>query len=60
MRLTVTLLLATAIVCPADDWPHFRGPARDGTSAESSRHHESGWPPGDAPWTAHNQVLARA
>ena len=53
MRLIVALVLATALACPADDWPHFRGPARDGISAESSRHDEGAWPPGDPAWTAH-------
>jgi len=52
MRLIVALVLATALACPADDWPHFRGPARDGVSAESSRHDEGAWPPGDPAWTA--------
>lgn len=52
MRLTIALILATALACSAADWPHWRGPARDGTTTESSRFSEGAWPPGDPVWTA--------
>lgn len=52
MRLTcVTLVLAIALSSAAD-WPHFRGPARDGISGESSRYDDGAWPPGAPAWTA--------
>ena len=52
MRLIVVTVLVSAIVCAADDWPSFRGPARDGISAESSRFEDGAWPPGEPVWTA--------
>ena len=52
MRVTLALILVLAIPCAADDWPHFRGPDRDGITAESSRFDDGAWPPGDPAWTA--------
>jgi outer membrane protein assembly factor BamB len=39
------LIAASAITAFADDWPHWRGPRRNGTTAETSRWNEKGWPP---------------
>ena len=52
MRLTIALILATALACSAADWPHWRGAARDGTTTESSRFDDGAWPPGEPAWTA--------
>ncbi|MFN0128052.1 MAG: PQQ-binding-like beta-propeller repeat protein [Verrucomicrobiales bacterium] len=36
---------------PAEDWPHWRGPARDGSTSESSGWEEGAWPPVEV-WSA--------
>ncbi len=50
----LALLAATALAtsAAADDWPHWRGPHRDGSTAETSRWDEGAWPPADPAWTA--------
>lgn len=50
--LLVAGMLALVPVCAADDWPHWRGPNRDDTTAESSRWDDGAWPPGEPAWTA--------
>ena len=50
-RVALLLTLLPALVA-ADDWPHWRGPNRDGTTAESSRWEDGAWPPGEPAWTA--------
>lgn len=52
MRLSIALIVLLVLPCAADDWPHFRGPTRDGVSAESSHYDDGAWPPGDPAWTA--------
>lgn len=56
MRVVVLSLLfgisLTANVARSDDWPHWRGPNRDGIVAESSRWDEGRWPPKEAVWSA--------
>lgn len=44
---TLTILLAAALVSMAGDWPHFRGPDRNGVSPET------GWFPANAKLTEH-------
>jgi outer membrane protein assembly factor BamB len=41
----VVAILMVAFAARADDWPHWRGPHRNGTSGESSRWDEKSWPP---------------
>ncbi|MGC9318655.1 MAG: PQQ-binding-like beta-propeller repeat protein [Armatimonadota bacterium] len=48
----ILAMLALVPVCAADDWPHWRGPNRDGTTAESSRWDDGAWPVGEPAWTA--------
>lgn len=45
----LALMLGTSLM--AEDWPHWRGPRRDGTSGESSRWEQGAWPPRQA-WRA--------
>lgn len=41
------LALMSPVTAPADDWPQFRGPRRDGLSAETGL--ATAWPPGGPP-----------
>jgi outer membrane protein assembly factor BamB len=52
LRLILTLFLAAATAAGADDWPHWRGPARTGISAETGW--LDTWPSGGPPilWKA--------
>ena len=43
MALAAALLLAAGL--PAADWPHWRGPNRDGTTPEESGWERNAWPP---------------
>ena len=43
--LTTAWLLFFGDVVLGEDWPHWRGPSRDGTTRESSRWDEGAWPP---------------
>jgi outer membrane protein assembly factor BamB len=46
LRLFSLILVGVSIAAArAEDWPHWRGPRRDGTTAESSRWDEKRWPP---------------
>jgi len=36
----------------AEDWPHWRGPSRNGIVDEDSGWRQGAWPPEDAEWTA--------
>ncbi len=36
---------------PRADWPHWRGPDRNGTTPELSGYDAKAWPPGDPLWT---------
>ena len=49
---TVALLFLSSLTVVADDWPHWRGPARDGVSAETGW--MDTWPKGGPPiaWRA--------
>ncbi len=49
LMLVVTVAVSTS-VC-ADDWPHWRGPNRNGNVAESSHFQGGDWPPGKPLWT---------
>ncbi|MCA9079333.1 MAG: PQQ-binding-like beta-propeller repeat protein [Planctomycetaceae bacterium] len=46
----MVLILGTAAF--AEDWPHWRGPSRDGHSAEVSGWTDGKWPLGDVVWRA--------
>ncbi len=52
-RLASAVLLIPLLSLPiaADDWPHWRGAHRDGTTTESSGWEEGAWPP-DELWSA--------
>lgn len=52
MPRVAVLLLLSASLLSADDWPNWRGPTRDGSSAESSRFDDGAWPPGQPAWSA--------
>ncbi len=48
VRSVLTVLFAWLVALPAgqaEDWPAWRGPRRNDTSAESSRWDDQGWPP---------------
>jgi len=49
LLLTLSLFMADA---SADDWPHWRGPHRDGNVNESSRWTGKAWPPAEAGWNS--------
>jgi len=41
-----------AAAAPAADWPHWRGPNRNGTTPEDSGFDKGGWPPEGPAWKA--------
>jgi outer membrane protein assembly factor BamB len=45
-------MLAGASPADTTDWPHWRGPNRDGTVAASSGWDTGAWPPGEPIWKA--------
>lgn len=51
MRVVLVLTLLPTLAL-AEDWSHWRGPSRDGATAESSRWEDGAWPPGEPAWTA--------
>ena len=46
------VILVLSRTTRAEDWPHWRGPNRNGTIDEDSGWEHDSWPPGDAAWTA--------
>jgi len=48
----IAQILTMATTLDAADWPHWRGPNRNGNVDESSRWSGKDWPPEDAAWTA--------
>jgi outer membrane protein assembly factor BamB len=48
--MTLAILLA---LLPVQDWPHWRGPDRNGVVAEPSGWGGAGWPLRPSSWTAH-------
>src|SRR5437868_8653527 len=46
------ILIAGAATLPAADWPHWRGPTRDGHTAEPSGFADGKWLPDRPAWTA--------
>ena len=45
------IAVVCATPCAAADWPHWRGPARDGKSPESSGWETGAWPPKRPLWS---------
>lgn len=52
MRLFAIAVLLRTFASQAGDWPHWRGPDRNGIVAESSGWGSTGWPLQDPVWTA--------
>jgi hypothetical protein len=48
----LSILLLLALPLRAADWPHWRGPARNGVSSEVSGWESGGWPPASPLWEA--------
>lgn len=49
--LLILSVVTAAAPALAADWPHWRGPARDGSSPESSGWDAGAWPPKQPTWT---------
>lgn len=52
MRLSFFVLLVSALPLIAADWPHWRGPSRDGHVAEPSGYEDGKWHLGKPLWSA--------
>lgn len=51
-RLGLSVCLAFAVPCLADDWPHWRGPTRNGLTTEVSGWTKERWLADQPAWTA--------
>ncbi|HKA07872.1 MAG TPA: PQQ-binding-like beta-propeller repeat protein [Gemmataceae bacterium] len=52
MPYSLIALMLAAVPLAAADWPHWRGPARDGRTDEPSRWADGRWLPDQPAWTA--------
>ncbi|NQT51123.1 PQQ-binding-like beta-propeller repeat protein, partial [bacterium] len=52
VRTSVLTALLLVPVATAEDWPHWRGPARNSTTPETSHWDEGGWRATNPAWTA--------
>src|SRR5688572_12598459 len=52
-RLSLLVLSLTTLALMAADWPHWRGPSRDGLTTESSGYKDGKWNLGKPLWSGH-------
>jgi len=50
IRLVVILIIAFGATVAADDWPHWRGPNRNGVLSEASQWKPRAWPASEPAW----------